>query len=443
MKLFGTDGIRGIYGNYPLDAPTIRKIGHALALTLSNNIKNIIISHDGRESFMNIYQNLLDGILLEKKFNIIYLGLFPTPSLPYILSENVKKDSIGIQITASHNPYTDNGIKIFNHNGFKISPLDEMKIQNLVINQKTFQNESNLVLTINQTTVSLYENYILKLLNSDNNISHKLNIAIDCANGALSELISRLDTPKNISFKIFNNNPNGTNINDKCGAVSPQYLAEEIIKINNKDSNNFIDFGITFDGDGDRAILITSSGRILDGDEILYLLSINTNNNKILVGTVMTNFGIRNNLNKLGYTFIETSVGDKNVLDAMLSNNADLGSESSGHVIHRNLSKIPIGDAVITMFKIIQLIQKRQKNLDQIYPDTLKVPSVLINIDSSDPNTLIDDNYLLFKKIKEILGEDGRIFVRKSGTQSLVRILIEHESGEILRKTEELIKGKL
>ncbi len=445
MKLFGTDGIRGKFGDFPLDKSTIRKIGVALSETYSKNIRKFFIAHDGRSSHKIIYEELLKGILSSRNFEIIFLDLLPTPSMPYILSERTEKDSMGIQITASHNPYTDNGLKIFNSDGYKISHNEENKITQILASIRDVNKKINGPISKNQLYVDDYTNYLTLFSNQYLDNSKKLNVAIDCANGALSGIIKSIKFPKNISLTIFNNNPSGMNINHNCGAVHPDYLSKVIIQ-KNKNScssdNEWIDFGMTFDGDGDRAILISETGRIIDGDEILYILC-RSGIKKVLVGTSMTNFGIRTSLEKIGHKFIETDVGDKYVLEAILNNNAFMGSESSGHVIHTDACKIPIGDAMITLMKMIYILQLNKTSVNEIYPKSLKIPSKLINIKTTNSKEFIENNHSNFKKIEELLSEDGRILVRESGTQPMVRILIEHKLSDTLKNAEKLVKSLL
>ena len=445
MKLFGTDGVRGTYGNFPMDNPTIKKIGLALSKILDNNIKNIYIAHDGRESFKSVYRNLLEGILFEKAYSIKFLGMLPTPALPFILSHNKSQDSIGIQITASHNPYNDNGIKIFGHNGYKISRNEEKAIEEIVNSQDNFQKEIDCDLNVDQSTVDLYSHYLSEKLTKDIKFKKKLNIALDCSNGAVSNIFKSLIVPNNISFVLLNNLSNGKNINHNCGAVYPENLSQFIKDTNrkhDKNNNEWIDFGIAFDGDGDRTILISDSGKIIDGDEILYILSTsNFPTTSTIVGTVMTNYGIRTSFDKLGYNFIETAVGDKNVLEGIIQHKAKIGSESSGHVIHTDTNIIPIGDAMITLIKIIHLLVTSNSTIDELYPESLKIPSELINVTVTNKKSWIKNNFTNFKKVEEILNEDGRILIRESGTQPLIRILIEHRSENILSKAKEIINN--
>ena len=443
MKLFGTDGIRGKYGAFPLDDSTIRRIGSALSKTYSKKINKFFIAHDGRSSHLKICKELLKGILSSKDFQIIFLDLLPTPSIPYILSQRTENDAMGIHITASHNPYTDNGLKIFNSDGYKISSIDESRIENVIESIDDMNIEIDFPLLKNQDYIDDYINHLTCFSNKFLGDSKKINIAVDCANGALSTVIKLIKLPESITLTVFNDNPNGMNINDKCGAVYPEYLSKIIIDRNrdlSSSDNEWIDFGITFDGDGDRSILISETGRIIDGDEILFILS-KTGINKRLVGTIMTNFGIRMNLEKIGHQFIETNVGDKFVLDAILKNNAFMGSESSGHVIHTDACKIPIGDAMITLIKMIHMLLLNKTSVDSLYPKSLKIPSKLINVETKDYKEFIKINHLIFKKVEELLSENGRIFVRESGTQSLVRILIEHKSSDILDNAEKIIKS--
>ncbi|MEK9793156.1 MAG: hypothetical protein VW416_00675 [Gammaproteobacteria bacterium] len=439
MNLFGTDGIRGKYGNYPLDDSFIQKIGFALSKFFNGNIKRILICQDGRESSLQIITKLLEGILSDRQYEIKYLGIFPTPSIPIILSENDKRDTVGIIITASHNPYTDNGIKIFNGNGLKLSQDEELQIEKNIPETISINPDISIQMVQDDSYRDIYSNKITEIFNSKKKSSHKLNIAVDCANGAMSEVISTINFTNNININIFNNSPNGSNINDRCGAVCPEQLSEIISNHNKNNDKTSIDFGICFDGDGDRAVIINSVGEILDGDDLLYLFSIYTNDIKKVVGTVMTNFGIRKNLSLNGIKFIETDVGDKNVLEAVKKNNCLIGTESSGHIVRNDIIQIPIGDALVTMIKFIHLLYDIDKNIYEVYPKSLKVPSMLINVETSSPDILINNNKSKFTKVEKILQKDGRILVRKSGTQSMIRILIEHESEDLLQEAKEVI----
>ena len=475
MKLFGTDGVRGKFGVFPLDKKTIRKIGHAISKSFNDDrIKKILIAHDGRESCESIFRNLAEGILSHHDYEIVYLDLLPTPALSCILAKT-PLDSIGIQITASHNPYTDNGIKIFDKFGFKIKSLQEKEIEKVVDSKFEVPNDIKFKFTHNNFYHEQYISSLSELMSTVSKPSYKLHIAVDCANGAVSEIVSAIDWPENISLTIFNNSPNGTNINDKCGAVHPEYLSNVISQLNKKNESDYINFGICFDGDGDRAIIIDSSGNVLDGDDLLYIFASNlkagthkrlldnnvlpeaSNQEKILndylgrseqikvVGTVMTNYGIRKNLEKHDIQFLETDVGDKNVLYSLMANGAYIGSESSGHIIHRafEMTSVPIGDGMVTMIKFIHLLFELNKNMNVIYPLSLKVPSKLINIEI-DTNSKVkfkEKHRIILTKVEKMLRNSGRILIRESGTQPLIRVLIEHESSQILNDAEKLIRS--
>ena len=444
MTLFGTDGIRGRYGEYPLDDSTISNIGYAISRSFNDKtIKKIFIAHDGRESSNILCQKIIEGIFYDREYQIIFLGLFPTPALTFILSQNSNLDAIGIEITASHNPYSDNGIKVFDKLGFKITFEQEAMIEKILGEQLHDVNKTCFDLLINNSARELYIKFISKLIHSKTMLSHKLRIAVDCANGAMSNIISEIKWPENISLTLFNHSPDGKNINHQCGAVHPEYLLNIILDSrDSKKSDNF-DFGVCFDGDGDRAIIVSNSGNILDGDDLLYLFSFHSKENKKVVGTVMTNYGIRKNLEKNGIDFLETDVGDKNVLQSIINNHAFIGAESSGHIIHTNVAGIPIGDGLVTMIKFIHLLYGLDNNINAIYPTSLKIPSKLINIESMSPDDFLKKNQLIFSKVEKILENNGRILVRKSGTQSLIRVLIEHESAQILRDAEKIIKSIL
>ena len=442
MNLFGTDGIRGRCGQFPLDNTTLQKIGFALSKHTKNTVKNIYLAHDGRESSESIIDNLLKGLLYERDFKIIYLGLFPTPAIPTILSTIDNKDSVGIQITASHNPYSDNGIKIFNELGYKLSSHDEKEINNLVEKCNNFDSANKIKLVVDTKSRNNYINHLLKFYKKNKTYNKNLRIAVDCSNGALSEVISELNLGEGINLEIFNFTPNGKNINQKCGSTYPTFLKNIITNKNreNIDSSDFIDFGISFDGDGDRSIVISDSGKILDGDEQLLLLATQgTKKIKKVVGTKMTNFGIRREFMDSEIKFIETDVGDKYVLTEIIKNDYEIGSESSGHIIHTDSASIPIGDALITLIKFIHLCQSSDKSIDDLYPSNKKYPSKLINIETNNSEKFISDNEQIFIKLRELFLDHGRILIRKSGTQSMVRILLEHKNNEVILQAESLL----
>ena len=209
----------------------LEKIGHAISKSFDDDrIKKILIAHDGRESCESIFRNLTEGILSHRDYEIVYLDLLPTPALSCILA-NAKLDSIGIQITASHNPYTDNGIKVFDKFGFKINSLQEKEIEKIVDSKFVVPDDIKLKFTHNNFYHEQYISSLSELMSTVTKTSHKLNIAVDCANGAVSKIVSAINWPDNISLTIFNNSPNGSNINDKCGAVHPEYLSNIIISI--------------------------------------------------------------------------------------------------------------------------------------------------------------------------------------------------------------------
>jgi len=444
MALFGTDGIRGRYGEYPLDDSTISNIGYAISRSFNDKtIKKIFIAHDGRESSNILCQKIIEGIFCDREYQIIFLGLFPTPALTFILSQNSNLDAIGIEITASHNPYSDNGIKVFDKLGFKITFEQEAMIEKILGDQSHNVNKTEFDFLINNSARELYIKFISELIHSKNKLSHKLRIAVDCANGAMSNIISEIQWPENISLTQFNHSPDGKNINHQCGAVHPEYLLNVILESKDRQKSDYFDFGVCFDGDGDRAIIVSNSGNILDGDDLLYLFSFNSKENTKVVGTVMTNYGIRKSLEKNGIDFLETDVGDKNVLQSIINNHALIGAESSGHIIHTNIAGIPIGDGLVTMIKFIHLLHDYDNNINVIYPSSLKIPSKLINIESMSPADFLKKNQLIFSKVEKILENNGRILVRKSGTQPLIRVLIEHESSQILRDAEKIIKSIL
>ncbi len=464
MKLFGTDGIRGEYGSFPITKEDIFYLGQSLVevLKIKNEDQLFIISNDGRESGIFLQDSLSSGIR-NAGGTVILVGINPTPMVSYVTKhtyENFSGDyktkiqnisCFGIQVTASHNPFSDNGIKIFNYDGQKISTEVENKIEEHFSKLKTLKqlpNEKNKVLSISEDIIpsKLYEKELIKTFDHVLNIENqnkKVKIMIDCANGAYSPHIESM-------FRIFpnyilvpiNNKPNGININLSCGATKPEILKEELI-LYNKSNKDQVDFGATFDGDGDRVIFITKKGNIVNGDQILFIFSKYLkqveNYNGPVVGTSMTNFGIQKAYDEIGINLIKTDVGDKYVLEKMKEIDSIIGGESSGHIILNNVIDYPIGDALLTTLYLLKIMNHYKNNvsLDDMTQSIPVTPSKLFNQKVINKIEFLSDkhNKKVFATLVNEIGGDGRILIRPSGTENLIRVLIEHHD---VNKIDEL-----
>lgn len=434
-KLFGTDGIRAEFGQFPFLPSLITELGHAIAIWLqATKIQNTVaIGEDTRFSSATIKDFLSRG-LLEEGISIINLGIVSTPCLAYLV-RNLKL-GLGIMISASHNPYYDNGIKIFLPNGTKLAAIDEAKIEEIfyhLIAGKDYQNYSlnsawengDRDYDANSYWVNIYLNFLQSLYRTKN--GKRFKIVIDCANGAVTEIAPRLFRNLNMEVKVINASPDGYNINHNAGAVYPHALSFALKEMN-------ADIGFAYDGDGDRLILSDENGVIHDGDTILALCGIamakkGILNKRTVIATEISNLGLKETLNAEGINLIQTAVGDKNVLNKMLEGNYNLGGESSGHIIF--LDEGPWGDGLITSLKVLEILSERNISLSELTNSVIKYPQVKINIPVKQKIPLDKiaglKEFLLNEQNK--LQDKGRIHIRYSGTQPLLRILIEAKHG--------------
>tara|TARA_B100001287_G_scaffold263784_1_gene254983 strand:- start:1142 stop:2530 length:1389 start_codon:yes stop_codon:yes gene_type:complete len=442
IKLFGTDGIRSKFGKKPLTTDILKLIGYAFAKSMFNNDSgHIYISHDGRESCSSIEGDLISGISFQGS-SYTLLGLFPTPALSASMHQMKKKDTCAIQITASHNQYDDNGLKFFDYRGNKINDSIQRQIENIVYSEsfdiKSIKRHNNIDKDFSDIYVSFIREYFSTKLSNSLPYNQKLNILVDCANGAFSEIIDCIFDNQYLNIIPINIKPDGKNINLNCGATNPKQISDFINFFNSqkvkssksKSETLKIDLGIAIDGDGDRAIFADDHGNILDGDDIIFLLA--TNNMKStmrVVGTLMTNYGIRKAYEDAGIDFIETDVGDIHVANKMRECDCTLGGESSGHIIFNDFKDFFYGDSMITLINVVKLLLESKKSLSEHYQQVSKIPSELINIEVNDKSNFLtnEKNINVISYMKEQIGSNGRLLVRPSGTENLVRFLIEHK----------------
>lgn len=420
-RLFGTDGVRGV-ANKELTSELAMNIGRACAEVLTKNKSSVkvIIGNDGRESSDMLVSSLIAGFT-KVGVNVMNIGIIPTPAISYLITKY--NCDAGVMVTASHNPYEYNGIKIFDSNGYKLPDDLEDEIES-DINNKTYKNDK--IGRIIEPKDAL-EDYIDYLISTDNYNLSNLNIGIDCANGASSVTASRLFDKTGCNYKIINNNINGTNINDNCGALHVEKLAKFVV-------DNNLDGGVAFDGDADRAIFVDEKGNIIDGDYILailgkYLKENNKLNNNTIVGTVMSNLGFINFCKENNINFIATKVGDRYVLEEMKIGNFSLGGEQSGHIILKSYSKT--GDGELTALNVFNVLQKSNKKFSELSGIMKKYPQVLVNakVQNNKKNEFYTNEKIQteIKNVEKKLNGKGRVVVRPSGTEPLIRVMIEGE----------------
>lgn len=433
-RLFGTDGVRGVAG-VELTSNLAMEIGKAAAYVLTRNKDNVkvIIGNDGRESSDMLVAALKAG-LYSLGVSVLDVQLIPTPAISYLV-EYYKMDA-GIMVTASHNSYEYNGIKIFDSNGYKLPDEVEDEIEKCIRDDFDYP-VSKIGRPLKERDATKdYGNYLLDCVKKYNpNVSFSsLNIAIDASNGAASNVSEYVYSKLGCNYHIINNRPNGTNINDKCGSIYPEVLGEYVVK-------NKLDVGVCYDGDADRAIFIDNLGNIIDGDYAMSIIGLDLKkkdklNNNTIVGTVMNNLGFINFCKDNDIDFIATKVGDRYVLEELKLGGFSLGGEQSGHVILKDYANT--GDGELTSLILFSILADSSIKLSDLSNIMIKYPQVLINVKIS--NDKKSDFYMNDKiknsiiKFEDLLGTDGRVLVRPSGTEPLIRVMLEGKDLELINK---------
>ena len=427
-KYFGTDGIRGIPGE-SLKEEIVTKIFSSVEKILAP--KSVAIILDTRESCEMITEWIVKGF--SEEVSITNYGILPSGSMP-ILLETFNED-LGIIISASHNPSEYNGIKLIDKNGSKLD--DDLEIQIESELEKVSLPENNAKI---KNSTKGYDIYLQYLKNVNEFKFDKFNLIIDAANGSAFKIIEDLLSAKNAQFNIISNNPDGKNINDNCGATFPENLQKNI-------SNGQV--GISFDGDADRLIMVDENQQVVNGDLLLTILSKYLSekgnlNGDFVVSTVMSNYGFKLAMNDFGFKLIETPVGDKYVAEAMKKNNAKLGGEQSGHIILGDF--LPVGDALLTCLLVLEALDYfdvaiadfRKKYLME-YPQ--KLTNIELSKSLNDEELEFINQIALEMSIK--LDLDGRYLIRNSGTEPLLRVLVEARSQESMENFSEELLSKI
>ncbi len=421
-KLFGTDGARGIVGP-ELTIEIAMKIGASAARILKDKKKKttLLVGSDTRISKDALRFALASGVLSEG-VNVIDLGVISTPAVAYLIKKY--KAAGGFVISASHNPSKYNGIKVFNSEGYKLADELENKIEDIIFNDFKLNNEVNNVGTY-EFKENAKEDYVNYLASTIKNDLSNLKIGLDTANGAASITAQMLFDKLNVKYQIINNKPDGFNINDNAGSTHLEGLQEFVVK-------NKLDCGIAFDGDADRCLFVDEQGHVVDGDKILAICGLdlkerNELTNNTIVGTVMSNLGFVKFCEKNDINFIATKVGDRYVLEEMLKNNYILGGEQSGHVIFKQFATT--GDGELTAIQVLSILATKKVKLSKLASIMDTYPQVLKNLDvTKEFKDTYKDNETINNFIKQCessLNGEGRILVRASGTENLIRVMLE------------------
>ena len=440
MKYFGTDGIRGNVNNEIINGDMFFKFGLAAGKYFTNLKKNkqtAIIAKDTRLSGYALEPALVSG-LASAGMHVYTLGPLPTNGLA-MLTKSMNAN-LGIMITASHNLYYDNGLKLFGPDGLKLSDKIQRKIEDLIEGKvENYLSKPSLLGRVKRLETGT-DDYIkiLKKNISQNLKLENMKIVLDCANGAGYKSAPRMIKSLGAKLKVIGDQPNGFNINKNCGSTFPQKL-KKIVK------KNKADLGISLDGDADRVIMCDEKGSIVDGDQIIAALAIQWKNRKILkggvVGTLMTNYGLEKFLKKEKIKFIRANVGDRHVKEIMQKKKFNLGGEQSGHIILGKYATT--GDGLLVSLEVMQALNKKIKASD-FFNVFKKTPQILINVKTKDLNILKKSSVKnCIKKAKKLINGQGRILVRKSGTESKIRIMGESMNKELLKKCVNMIIKKI
>ena len=420
---FGTDGIRGVAGEFPLDPATVFAIGLALGDDMRRHGRpSVVIGEDTRESSHWIAETLAAG-LRQRDIAVASAGVITTPGVAYLT--RCGDFAAGIMVSASHNPYQDNGIKVFDHSGFKLPDSDEAEVeadlerylpQNLPAQREPLTRRPE-----------LRERYMdfLRQCVAGTDFS-RLRVVADCAHGAASSLAGDLMRSIGLNAELYECAPNGRNINLNCGALHPGHMAERVRTAG-------ADAGVAFDGDSDRAILADADGRIVDGDLVLLiaaraLKAAGKLTPAVVVGTVMSNLGLELALAAEGIQLLRTPVGDKYVLEQMNAVGALLGGEQSGHIIFR--ADATTGDGLLTALRVFEIMARTGHSLQQLGDGFRPFPQKIINVRVREKRPLedLDNVQQAIRQAEQHFGDRGRVLVRYSGTEKLARVMVEAES---------------
>lgn len=433
-QFFGTDGIRGIAGQPPMDAATAHALGVALGEWARETSVSpegvagpeVVIGMDTRESGTWLAEQVAGG-LARSGVSVRFAGVITTPGVAYLTRSG--HFVAGVMISASHNPYEDNGLKVISHSGFKLADEVELQLEALMLQWLASGSEATPVaLQADPELDHLYTDYLVSTVTGE----FPFKLVIDCANGAATEVAPRLFNQLGADVEWIGASPNGRNINLNCGSLHLENLQRRVLETK-------ADFGIAFDGDADRALFVAGDGQVVDGDAVLYLAATHMKragqlNAGMVVATVMSNLGLQKALESQGITMLRTPVGDKYVLEEMVKRGAMLGGEQSGHVIF--LQHATTGDGLLTALRVMEIVRDSGSTLQDLVAAIRNFPQKLVNIRVKVKRPL-GELEAVQKEInaaeREFAGS-GRVVVRFSGTEPLARVMIEAQTGEEVDK---------
>ena len=434
-KVFGTDGIRGKVGEYPMTVDFTMRLASAIASTLTPNGGIVAIGKDTRISGY-MFESALESAFVGFGLKVFLLGPLPSPAISHYV--RTTESNFGIVISASHNSYEYNGIKIINQDGEKLELDQEELIETKITDEPVTKQADNIGKAYRSgDSMDKYKSLLKTVFLDEAKPLEGLKIVIDASNGAAYKIGPQLLLELGADVIPIACSPNGYNINKNCGSTNPETIKNTVSATNS-------DIGIALDGDADRILIIDETGKIVNGDEILYILArANIDNPKFnskVVGTILSNIGLESSLNEINVELHRSDVGDKNVFKMMKSIGSNLGGETSGHIIHDDYS--PTGDGLLVALLIIRESIKSKQSISNLLKDCKLVSQTNINLEIGDIDIQNDFLNSIASRANEKLG-NGRTIIRKSGTEPLIRILIESENKETSKDVIEFIKEEI
>ena len=428
MLRFGTDGVRGV-ALREITPVAVQHFARAAARALA--FPGVVVGHDPRESSDELARAVAEGFRAEG-LDVVYAGMLPTPAVAFLAATTGRAGAV---ITASHNPYTDNGLKFFRPGGTKLTGADEAAIQSLY--EGFVADRVPLVPPAGNIDSGGGGDYVGHLASMATDVVPGLRVVVDCANGAMSRVAPELLSRIGVEAVVFNASPDGTNINVACGAAHPEALAALV-------RANRCDLGIAFDGDGDRLIAAAADGTIVDGDHLIAMAALDMKSRGALVGnsvvvTVMSNIGFHRAMESAGINVLTTPVGDRSVLVELERSGAVLGGEQSGHIIHRDVATT--GDGLLAAIRLLGIVSRTKRSIADLATSAMKsFPQVLLNVsvvgDAKDALAAVADT---IHEAEVQLADSGRVLVRASGTEPVVRVMVEARDERLARDIAERI----
>ncbi len=428
-KYFGTDGIRGHVGLSNINPEFVLKLGWAVGRVLANgHRKKVVIGKDTRVSGYML-ESALEAGLSAAGVDVALLGPMPTPAIAY-LTQTLRANA-GIVISASHNLFEDNGIKFFSSEGGKLPDSVELAIEaELEKKMQTVPSQNLGKATRINDASGRYIEFCKSTIPSLTRLSG-LKIVVDCANGATYHIAPNVFSELGAEVVSIGNRPDGFNINEDCGSTSPELLRQKVMSTG-------ADIGIGLDGDGDRVVLIDSEGNLIDGDQILYIIAKDRHHRGVLnggvVGTQMSNYGLEIAIKNLGIPFIRTRVGDRYVLEALREKDWKIGGETSGHIVC--LDKTTTGDGIVGALQVLSIMVKQGKTLQQLIQGITLLPQSLVNLKTNYANILAEHSQVIetVRALESSLNGEGRVLLRPSGTEPLLRVMVEGMDESIVKQ---------